>query len=330
MAMKPISVAIVGATGLVGTTFIKVLEERNLSIDSLTLFASKKSAGQTKLFRGQMLKVHELTASSLDTHYDVVLFSAGGQVSKQYAYQVVSSGGIVVDNSSAWRMDDQVPLIVPEVNATQLARHNGVIANPNCSTIQSVVALAPIHRVYGLTRIVYTTYQAVSGSGYSGLHDLARTKKSEAPEFYPVPIDRVVYPKIDEFLENFVTKEEQKMINETKKILGDSSLSIAATCVRVGVEHSHSVSIVCQTKRPFVLSEVIALLKQSPSIKVYDHPMIPTVLDATGNDIVHIGRIRRDDSVENGLQMWVVSDNIRKGAATNAVQIVEAILGGTQ
>jgi aspartate-semialdehyde dehydrogenase len=325
--MKSVSVAIVGATGLVGSTFIKVIEERNLDVNSLTLFASSKSAGQTVLFRGQLLQVQALTKESFETHYDVVLFSAGGAVSKEYAYQAIASGAVVVDNSSAWRMNERVPLIVPEVNANQIHRHEGLIANPNCSTIQSVVALAPIHERYGIERIVYTTYQAVSGSGYSGLHDLARTKLNEAPEFYPVPIDRVVFPKIDEFTENYSTKEEQKMINETKKILSDDSMKISATCVRVGVEHSHSVSIVCQTKTPFELSEVIALLKQSPSIKVYDHPTIPTVLDATGNDLVHVGRIRRDDSVENGLQLWVVSDNIRKGAATNAVQIVEAMLG---
>lgn len=328
--MKPISVAIVGATGLVGSTFIKVLEERNISIESLTLFASSKTAGQTKLFNGELHKVRELNSDSFETHYDVVLFSAGGQISKDFAYQAVASGGIVIDNSSAWRMDKRVPLIVPEVNASSINTHQGLIANPNCSTIQSVVALAPIHQKYGLKRIVYTTYQAVSGSGYAGLNDLARTKNNEAPEFYPVPIDRVIYPKIDDFLENLGTKEEQKMINETKKILNDDLISISATCVRVGVEHSHSVSIVCQTIKPFDLADVIQLLKASPSVKVYDHPSIPTVLDATGNDLVHIGRIRRDDSVEDGLQLWVVSDNIRKGAATNAVQILETILGEKQ
>jgi aspartate-semialdehyde dehydrogenase len=326
--MKPISVAIVGATGLVGSTFIQVLEERNVPIASLTLFASNKSAGQTKLFKGVLHKVRELNSESFETHYDAVLFSAGGQISKEYAYQAVASGSVVIDNSSAWRMDKQVPLIVPEVNPAHLSAHQGLIANPNCSTIQSVVALAPIQQRFGLKRIVYTTYKAVSGAGYSGLNDLARTKNNEAPKFYPVPIDRVVYPKIDDFLDNLVTKEEQKMINETKKILGDESISISATCVRVGVEHSHSVSIVCQTIKPFELTEVIQLLKASPSVKVYDHPMIPTVLDATGNDLVHVGRIRRDESVENGLQLWVVSDNIRKGAATNAVQILETILGG--
>ena len=325
--MKPISVAIVGATGLVGSTFIKVLEERKVPISSLTLFASHKTAGQTKSFNGELHKVRELNSESLETNFDAVLFSAGGQISKDYAYQAVASGSVVIDNSSAWRMDDHVPLIVPEVNASHLSKHQGLIANPNCSTIQSVVALAPIHQTYGLKRIVYTTYQAVSGSGYSGLNDLARAKNNESQEFYPVPIDRVVYPKIDEFLDNYVTKEEQKMINETKKILGDESISISATCVRVGIEHSHSVSIVCQTTKPFELADVIQLLKHAPSVKVYDHPLIPTVLDATGNDLVHIGRIRRDDSVENGLQLWVVSDNIRKGAATNAVQILETILG---
>jgi len=328
--MKPLTVAIVGATGLVGKTFIKVLEERQWPIASITLFASERSKNKTVLFQNQMISVQPLTQESLDQGFDVVLFSAGSSVSKEYAYQAVASGSLVVDNSSAWRMDSSVPLMVPEVNAAHAKHHTGLIANPNCSTIQSVVALAPIHQTYGLTRIVYTTYQAVSGSGYSGLLDLERTKNGEDPRFYPVPIDRVVYPKIDEFLENLSTKEETKMVEETKKILGDDSIAIAATCVRVGIEHAHSVAITCQTKRPFVIADIIKLLSNSPSIKVYEHPSIPTVLDAAGNDVVHVGRIRRDDSVENGLQMWVVSDNIRKGAATNAIQIVEAILGGVQ
>jgi aspartate-semialdehyde dehydrogenase len=327
MAMKDYSIAIVGATGLVGTTFLKVLEERQINVASMNLFASPKSAGRTLMFQGKMLQVQPLTKDSLDAGYDVVLFSAGGAVSKEYAYQAVASGSIVVDNSSAWRMDPSVPLVVPEVNVSLLRHHPGLIANPNCSTIQSVVALGPIYKTYGLTKIVYTTFQAVSGSGYSGLRDLERAKQGEAPEFYPVPIDRTVYPKIDEFVENLSTKEEVKMIQETKKILGDDSIAISATCVRVGIEHAHSVAITLETKRPFAIVDMIELLKQSPSIKVYDHPAIPTVLDAAGNDVVHVGRIRRDDSVENGLQMWVVSDNIRKGAATNAIQIVEAILG---
>lgn len=325
--MKPLSVAIVGATGLVGSTFLKVLEERKIPVSSMTLFASSKSAGRTLLFQGKMHQVHPLTKDALDEGFDVVLFSAGGAVSKEYAYQAVASGSIVVDNSSAWRMDESVPLVVPEVNASALQRHPGLIANPNCSTIQSVVALAPIHQRYGITRIVYTTFQAVSGSGYSGLRDLERAKQGEEPEFYPVPIDRVVYPKIDEFMENLSTKEERKMIQETKKILGDDSIAISATCVRVGIEHAHSVAITLETKRPFAIADIIEVLKQSPSVKVYEHPSVPTVLDARGNDLVHVGRIRRDDSVENGLQLWVVSDNIRKGAATNAIQIVEAIVG---
>ena len=328
--MKPLSIAIVGATGLVGRTFLKVLEERQIPIASMTLFASDRSKNKTVLFQNQMIQVQPLTKDSLDAGFDVVLFSAGGGVSKEYAYQAVASGSLVVDNSSAWRMDPSVPLMVPEVNPTSATHHPGLIANPNCSTIQSVVALGPIHQTYGLTRVVYTTYQAVSGSGYSGLLDLERTKKGEKPEFYPVPIDRVVYPKIDEFLENLSTKEETKMVEETKKILGDDSIAIAATCVRVGIEHAHSVAITCQTKRPFVIADIIKLLQNSPSVRVYEHPSVPTVLDAAGNDLVHVGRIRRDDSVENGLQMWVVSDNIRKGAATNAIQIVEAILGGVQ
>ena len=326
--MKPISVAIVGATGLVGSTFIKMLEERKVPVSSLTLFASSASAGQTKLFQGQMIPVNALTQDSLDESFDVVLMSAGGTISKTHAYQAVASGSVVIDNSSVWRMDSTVPLIVPEVNAAALSAHRGLIANPNCSTIQSVVALAPIHQAYGLKRIVYTTFQAVSGSGYQGVEDLNHTKNNQEPAFYPVPIDRVVYPKIDDYMDNLSTKEEQKMIQETKKILNDESISIAATCVRVGIERSHSVAITCQTRTPFELNDVIALLKASPSITVYDHPAIPTVLDATGNDSVHVGRIRRDDSMEQGLQLWVVSDNIRKGAATNAIQIVQSLLGG--
>lgn len=328
--MKPFTLAIVGATGLVGRTFLSVLEERKLPISSLTLFASPRSAGQTLMFQNAMYQVQPLTKDALDAGFDVVLFSAGGTISKDYAYQAVASGSLVVDNSSAWRMDPSVPLVVPEVNAAALRHHPGLIANPNCSTIQSVVALAPIHQTYGLTRIIYTTFQAVSGSGYSGLRDLERTKQGDEPEFYPVAIDRTVYPKIDEFVENLSTKEEIKMIHETKKILGDASMAVSATCVRVGIEHAHSVAITLETKRPFAITDIIELLKQSPAIKVYEHPTIPTVLDAAGNDLVHVGRIRRDDSVDHGLQMWVVSDNIRKGAATNAIQIVEAMIGERQ
>lgn len=320
--------AIVGATGLVGQTFIKVMEERNIPVTSLTLFASERSAGKSLSFQGKVIPVTTLTATSFDQRYDVVLFSAGASVSKEYAPLAVASGAYVVDNSSYWRMHDDIPLVVPEINATDIPTVPSIIANPNCSTIQSVMALSGIHQQFGITRLSYTTYQAVSGAGQKAVNDYHATKLGQDPTYFTVPIDKVVYPQIDVFLDDYSTKEEQKIIDETKKILHDPSIPVSSTCVRVGVENGHSVAIQLQTKTSFTLGEVEALLQASPGVTYYPHPTFPTVLDADGNDEVHVGRVRLDKAVENGLHLWVVADNIRKGAATNAVQIVESILGG--
>jgi aspartate-semialdehyde dehydrogenase len=322
------NLAIVGATGLVGQTFIKVFEERKLPVTSLTLFASERSAGTSLPFQGKMIPVTTLSASSFEQQFDVVLFSAGASVSKEFAPIAVASGAYVVDNSSYWRMHEGIPLVVPEINASDIPRIPGIIANPNCSTIQSVMALFAIHQQFGITRLSYTTYQAVSGAGQKAVNDYHATKQGQEPTYFKVPIDKVVYPQIDVFLDDYSTKEEQKMMDETKKILHDSSIKISSTCVRVGVENGHSVAIQLQTKKPFTLSEVESLLQASSGIMFYPHPTFPTALDADGNDTVHVGRVRLDKAVENGLHLWVVADNIRKGAATNAVQIVESILGG--
>lgn len=322
------NLAIVGATGLVGQTFIKVIEERNLPVSSLTLFASEQSTGKSIQFNGKSYLVQPLTKESFNHHFDVVLFSAGASISKEYAPIAVANGAYVVDNSSYWRMHEEIPLVVPEINATDIPIQPGIIANPNCSTIQSVVALAAIHKTYGINRLSYTTYQAVSGAGQKAVNDYRATKLGQEPTYFKVPIDKVVYPQIDVFLEDYSTKEEQKMIDETKKIFHDSSMKISSTCVRVGVENGHAVAIQLQTKRPFQLHEVESLLQSSEGVTFYPHPSFPTALDADGNDEVHVGRVRLDRAVENGLHVWVVSDNIRKGAATNAVQIVKAIIGG--
>ena len=320
--------AIVGATGLVGQTFIKVIEERKLPVTSLTLFASERSAGTSLSFQGTLIPVTTLNENSFEQQFDVVLFSAGGSVSKEYALRAVASGAYVVDNSSYWRMHEGIPLVVPEINANDIPNEPSLLANPNCSTIQSVMALSAIHQKYGITRLSYTTYQAVSGAGQKAVDDYRATKQGQEPTYFKVPIDKVVYPQIDVFLDDYSTKEEQKMIDETKKIFHDASIQISSTCVRVGVENGHAVAIQLQTKKPFTLSDVESLLQAAPGVTFYPHPTFPTALDADGNDEVHVGRVRLDKAVENGLHLWVVADNIRKGAATNAVQIVESILGG--
>ena len=320
--------AIVGATGLVGQTFIKVIEERKLPVTSLTLFASERSAGTSLSFQGTLIPVTTLNENSFEQQFDVVLFSVGGSVSKEYALRAVASGAYVVDNSSYWRMHEGIPLVVPEINANDIPNEPSLLANPNCSTIQSVMALSAIHQKYGITRLSYTTYQAVSGAGQKAVDDYRATKQGQEPTYFKVPIDKVVYPQIDVFLDDYSTKEEQKMIDETKKIFHDASIQISSTCVRVGVENGHAVAIQLQTKKPFTLSDVESLLQAAPGVTFYPHPTFPTALDADGNDEVHVGRVRLDKAVENGLHLWVVADNIRKGAATNAVQIVESILGG--
>jgi aspartate-semialdehyde dehydrogenase len=329
MDRKP-NLAVVGATGLVGSTFLKVLEERDFPFETLYLMASKKSAGTVLCFRGKDYVVEELTETSFDKPIDIALFSAGGSASQIYAPIAASKGVIVVDNSSAWRMDPTVPLVVPEVNPDDISWNKGIIANPNCSTIQAVVALKPLLDKYGIRRIVYSTYQAVSGSGVKGIEDLRQgLAGNDINVAYPHPIAGNCIPQIDVFLENGYTKEEMKMILETRKILGNDSLRITATTVRVPVFASHSESINVEFERPFVLEELKELLAASPGCVLQDEPensIYPLARTAAGKDQVFIGRVRRDESVENGINLWVVADNIRKGAATNAVQIAELLL----
>ncbi|MBB6218275.1 aspartate-semialdehyde dehydrogenase [Anaerosolibacter carboniphilus] len=327
--MKKINLAVVGATGMVGRTFLKVLEERDFPYDQLHVFASAKSAGEKVTCKGIEYTVQELTESSFDRNIDIALFSAGGDISKKFAPIAASKGVIVVDNSSAWRMDQNVPLVVPEVNPEDISWNKGIIANPNCSTIQAVVALKPLHDQYGIKRIIYSTYQSVSGTGVKGVKDLEEgLNGNDLLLAYPHPIAHNCLPHIDVFLENGYTKEEIKMIEETKKILGDYNLKITATTVRVPVFNSHSESINIELEKSFDVNEVRELLKNSPGIILQDDPsanVYPLARAAAGTDAVYVGRIRRDESIENGLNMWVVADNIRKGAATNAVQIAELV-----
>jgi len=328
--MKKPNLAIVGATGLVGSTFLKVLEERNFPIENLYLMASAKSAGQTILFKGKPYIVEALSEASFDKQIDLALFSAGGATSLKYAPIAAAKGAIVVDNSSAWRMDPTVPLIVPEVNPGDISWHKGIIANPNCSTIQAVVALKPLHDRYKIKRIVYSTYQAVSGSGVKGIRDLEEgLKGNDVTIAYPHPIAGNCLPQIDVFLENGYTKEEMKMVDETHKIMGDYTIKITATTVRVPVFACHSEAINVEFEKPFELAEVFELLKQAPGLVVQDDPqnsVYPLARACANKNEVFVGRIRRDFSLENGLNLWVVADNIRKGAATNAVQIAELLI----
>ncbi len=328
--MKKTNLAIVGVTGMVGRTFLKVLEERNFPFNELYLFASSKSAGELIRFKGKEYRVEELTKDSFNKNIDIALFSAGASISKIYAPIAAKHGVIVVDNSSAWRMDDSVPLIVPEVNPQDVKKHKGIIANPNCSTIQAVVPLKPLHDKYTIKRIVYSTYQAVSGSGVKGVKDLNEgLKGNDLKLAYPHPIAGNCLPHIDVFLDDGYTKEEIKMINETKKILGDNNLRITATTVRVPVKDCHSESINIEFEKQFELEDVKELLKKAPGIILQDDPdknIYPLARSVAGTNEVYVGRLRRDYSIENGLNMWVVADNIRKGAATNTVQIAELLI----
>jgi aspartate-semialdehyde dehydrogenase len=327
--MKKYKLAIVGVTGMVGHTFLKVLEQRILPISELYFFASSRSAGKTIEFQDKEYIIEELTENSFDRGIDIALFSAGGSISKQYAPIAVKKGCIVVDNSSAWRMDPSVPLVVPEVNPEDIKLHKGIIANPNCSTIQAVVALKPLKDKYGIKRVVYSTYQAVSGAGMGGYNDLENGLKGEAPKKFTYPIAGNLIPHIDVFEDNGYTKEEIKMIEETRKILGDQNLRITATTVRVPVFNSHSESINVELETPLEIEDLKNTLKKAPGIVVQDDPnnnLYPMPITATGKDEVFVGRIRRDESVENGVNLWVVSDNIRKGAATNTVQIAQKLI----
>lgn len=329
--MKKVNVAIVGATGMVGRTFMKVLEERNFPVDNLYLFASKKSAGKSVNFLGKDIIVEELTVDSFKRDIDIALFSAGGEISKKYAPIAKENGVIVVDNSSAWRMNKDIPLVVPEVNPDDVKWNNGIIANPNCSTIQSVVPLKVLHDAYKIKRIVYSTYQAVSGSGVGGIEDLDNTVKGKENKKYPYKIAYNCLPHIDDFMDNGYTKEEIKMIEETKKILNDYDLRITATTVRVPVKYGHSISINVEFEKEFKLEEVFELFNNAEGIILQDdvkNNIYPMAINCEGKDEVFVGRIRRDYSLESGLNLWVVADNIRKGAATNTVQIAEILVKG--
>lgn len=327
--MKKFKVAIVGATGMVGRTFLEVLEEKDLPIEELYLFSSSRSAGKEVNFKGKTVIVEELTESSFDRGIDIALFSAGGGTSLEFAPIAAAKGCIVIDNSSAWRMDPNVPLVVPEVNPEDINWHKNIIANPNCSTIQAMVALKPLHAAYGIKRIVYSTYQAVSGAGMGGYTDLEEGLKGNPPQKFPHPIAGNCIPHIDVFEENGYTKEETKMIKETRKILHDEDLKITATAVRVPVFNGHSESINVEFEKSFELSDIFDILNNAPGIVLQDNlseNLYPLAINASGRDEVFVGRIRRDESVDNGLNLWVVADNIRKGAASNAVQIAEVIM----
>ncbi|GAA0090409.1 MULTISPECIES: aspartate-semialdehyde dehydrogenase [Paraclostridium] len=327
--MKKVNVAIVGATGMVGRTFLKVLEERNFPIDNLYLFSSARSAGSKVEFAGKEYTVEELNENSFDRDIQIALFSAGGSISEKYAPIAASKGVVVVDNSSAWRMDENVPLVVPEVNPEAVKEHKGIIANPNCSTIQAMVPLKPLHDKYKIKRIVYSTYQAVSGSGVKGTKDLEDGINGVPNQFYPHPIAYNCLPHIDVFMENGYTKEEMKMINETMKILNDYNLKITATTVRVPVVNGHSESVNVEFENDFEIDELKGVLAGFEGLELVDdidNNVYPTAFELSGRDEVFVGRIRRDFSVDSGINMWVVADNIRKGAATNAVQIAELLL----
>ena len=335
MSNKKFNVAIAGATGAVGNQMITCLEERNFPVKSIKFLASRRSVGRKLDYMGNAIDVEELKEDSFKG-FDIALFSAGGGTSEKFAPFAARDGCVVVDNSSAWRMDPKVPLVVPEVNPHAIAQytHKGIIANPNCSTIQMVVPLHPLHKKYGIKRIVVSTYQAVSGTGKKAIDELdAQTRsilnfKSYKTEVYPHPIAFNCLPHIDVFLENGYTKEEMKMLHETRKILEDDSIGVTATTVRVPVFFSHSESINIETIEHVSAEEVRALLEVTSGVKVVDDPynnIYPLAIDAAGQDLTLVGRIREDESISNGINMWVVADNIRKGAATNAVQIAEIL-----
>lgn len=327
--MKKYKLAIVGATGLVGRTILKVLEEKNIPNMEYTLFSSKKSAGTVLNFFNQDYIVQELTEKSFDTGFDFSIFSAGGEISKKFAPIAASKGCVVIDNSSAFRMDNNVPLIVPEVNISDIINHENIISNPNCSTIQAVVALKPLDDKFKIKRIVYSTYQAVSGAGKLGLEDLSNGYKNLPLQKFSHPIYDNCLPHIDSFLINRYTKEEMKLINETRKVLGHPYLPITATAVRVPVKNCHGESINIEFENSFTLEDIFSILKNAPGIIIkddLDNLIYPTAEIANGHDEVFVGRIRKDYSIKNGLNLWVVADNLRKGAATNAIQIMEHLI----
>lgn len=322
-------IAVVGATGLVGSTILSILESHDLPIKELTLLASARSAGSEIKFKGKPIIVRELNDEITKEDFDYVLMSAGGSISQHFSPLFEENGAIVIDNSSAWRMDPEIDLIVPEVNSPSLNRK--IIANPNCSTIQSVSPLKLLKDAFGLKRVAYTTYQSVSGSGLAGIADLEGGQRGKEPTNYPYPIYNNVLPHIDDFLDNGYTKEEEKMIHETRKILNLPNLPVTATCVRVPVKSSHSIAMNITFEKETTVEEVRDIFKNKEAygIILKDDPQnldYPTPLEAAGKEGIFVGRIRKDDSLENTFHLWSVSDNILKGAALNAVQILEHLI----
>jgi aspartate-semialdehyde dehydrogenase len=339
--MKKYNIAVVGATGVVGTEMLRTLEKRKFPVAELRPLASKRSVGKKLKFKNKPVKVHLLTKDAF-SGIDIVLSSAGASISKEFLPAAVKAGAVCIDNTSAYRMDKDVPLVVPEVNPKDVFKNKGIIANPNCSTIQMVLALNPLHKYAKIKRIVVSTYQAVSGAGNPALTQLeqeaslvgpkrsGRLPKNYKPYKFPYQIAYNLIPHIDVFLDNGYTKEEMKMVNETRKILHDNSIGITATCVRVPVFVSHSESVNIQTARPLTAQKARQILQNTAGIKVVDDIQklrYPMPIDAAGKYETYIGRIRKDESIKNGLNMWIVSDNLLKGAALNAVQIAETLIG---
>lgn len=328
--MSMYKLAIVGATGLVGRTVLKILEEKDLPFYEYVLFSSKKSAGSIIHFMGKDYTVRELTENLFSNeHFDFAIFSAGRETSLKYSPIAARNGCIVIDNSSAFRMEKDVPLVVPEVNPEDIKLNKGIIANPNCSTIQAMLPIKALDEKYIVKRIIYSTYQAVSGAGRFGIEDLEDGTKNVPLKKFPYPIFNNCLPHIDVFKENGYTKEEEKMINETKKILHKPDLKITATCVRVPVINCHCESINLEFEKELDIKDVYTTLENFENITVIDNPkenLYPLPTEVSGKDNVFVGRIRRDYSIENGLNLWVVADNIRKGAATNAIQILEELI----
>lgn len=328
------NVAVMGATGAVGTCFLDILAERKFPIKELRLLASERSAGKKLKFAGKTYSVETLTHDSFKG-IDIVLASAGASRSLEFLPSAVKAGAVCVDNSSAFRMDKDVPLVVPEVNPEMIGKHKGIIANPNCSTIQMVVALWPIHKAARIRRIVVTTFQSVSGAGQKKINELWEqskvflAKKKVRPVEFAHQIAFNLIPQIDVFLDNGYTKEEMKMVHETRKIMGDAAVNVNATCIRVPVFYAHSESINIETEKHISAESVRKLMAKAPGVKLLDDPdkkIYPMPIDAEGQDDTLVGRIRQDESVKNGISMWIAADNIRKGAALNAIQIAEKLI----
>ena len=322
-------IAVVGATGLVGSTMLKVLQERNFPATEIIPVASEKSIGKRIEVKGQKLEVVGVN-DAIEKKPAIALFSAGGSTSVELAPKFASKGITVIDNSSAWRMNPDVPLVVPEINASILTKENKIIANPNCSTIQMVLVLNPLHEKYKIKRVVVSTYQSVTGTGVKAVQQLMNERAGKQGEMaYKYPIDLNVIPQIDVFLDNGYTKEEMKMVNETKKIMGDNSIQVTSTTVRIPVIGGHSESVNIEFEKPFRLEELRSVLSSASGVVIQDDPskqVYPMPMQAHEKDEVFVGRIRRDDTITNGLNLWIVSDNLRKGAATNAVQIAEYLV----